>query len=96
MRLLKKQIGCAGTVAAQTKFCGLQVKPQEQVSDFKKARACPGLLCSQWSTARSVIHATHSAHAVSFPKVVSARTGDAVRTRWEWRRLRQMAGPFDI
>ncbi len=36
-----------GQVAAQTKFFGLQVEPQEQVSDFKKARACPGLLCSQ-------------------------------------------------
>ena len=38
---------CRGQVAAQTKFCGLQVEPQEQVSDFKKAQACPGLLCSQ-------------------------------------------------
>jgi hypothetical protein len=36
-----------GQVAAQTKFFGLQIEPQEQVSDFKKARACPGLLCSQ-------------------------------------------------
>jgi adenylate cyclase len=33
---------------------------------------------------------------VSFPKIVSARIGDAVRARWEWRRLRQLAGPFDI
>jgi len=58
---------------SRTKTCTRRSSSIQRLSKLsKKAQACPGLLCSQLSIARSVIHATHSAHA----------TPGAARHRW--------------